>query len=131
MPQKDVSDDSDFNGASSPFSSSSSSISTSDTFPQNVSHRRLSVRYFMFPSSSPLASSSCVCLVFVLNMDCVCVCLFVCVCESVCSRNCVAHFLRMPTMATATALVSVAWNTFCVSMETGMICPQPETCSML
>lgn len=137
MPQKDVSDDSDFNGASSPFSSSSSSISTSDTFPQNVSHRRLSVRYFMFSSlsSSPLvaaaASSSCVCLVFVLNMDCVCVCLFVCVCESVCSRNCVAHFLRMPTMATATALVSAAWNTFFVSMETGMICPQPETCSML
>lgn len=79
MPQKDVSDDSDFNGASS---SSLFSTSTSDTFPQNVSHRRLSVRYFMFPSSSPLASSSCVCLVFVLNMDCVCVCLFVCVCVS-------------------------------------------------
>lgn len=76
-----MSDDSDFNGASS-------SISTSDTFPQNVSHRRLSVRYFIFLSLSPSAlasaSSSCVCLVFVLNMDCVClsVCVYVCVCVS-------------------------------------------------
>lgn len=91
-----------------------------------------------FPSlpTSPLASaSSCVCLVFVLNMDCVCLymCVSICVsvCESVCSRNCVAHFLRMPTMAMAMAMLSAAWNTFFVSMETGMICPQPETCSML
>lgn len=125
MPQKDVSDDSDFNGASS------SSISTSDTFPQNVSHRRLSVRYFIFLSLSFSPCFCffflCVCLVFVLNMDCVC--LSVCVCESVCSRNCVAYFLQMPTMAMA--MVSAAWNTFFVSMETGMICPQPETCSML
>lgn len=91
MPQKDVSDDSDFNGASSP-----SSISTSDTFPQNVSHRRLSVRYFMFlslsPSPSPLASaSSCVCLVFVLNMDCVCLCVCWCLCVSICV--CVSQFV--------------------------------------
>lgn len=81
---------------------------------------------FFFLCVSRLCSKYGLCL-------CVSICVCVCVCESVCSRNCVAHFLRMPTMATATAtaLVSAAWNTFFVSMETGMICPQPETCSML
>lgn len=74
-----------------------------------------------FSSLSLSLSWVSLCLFFVLNMDCICLCLCVSVKIVLLLLLPSALFLRIPTMA-----ASGAWNTFFVSMETGMICPSQK-----